>query len=91
VIRLYSAETLTLTAYTKDVGDIRTLVSGQCVGQPARVALNSQFLLDCCAAAPDSTLEMHMTDENSPASIRHLGSDDYECVMMSIKLSDWPA
>jgi DNA polymerase III sliding clamp (beta) subunit (PCNA family) len=34
---------------------------------------------------------MHMTDENSPASIRHLGSDDYEYVMMSMKLSDWPA
>ncbi len=90
VIRLYSAETLTLTASTKDVGDIRTLVNAQCAGQPARVALNSQFLLDCCAAAHDSTLEMQMTDENSPTSIRHLGSDEYEYVMMSMKLSDWP-
>ena len=89
VIRLYSAETLTLTASTKDVGDIRTLVNAQCVGDPARVALNSQFLLDGCAAAPDATLEMRIVDENSPASMRYVGSDEYEYVMMSLKLSDW--
>ena len=89
VIRIYSADNLTLTASTRDVGDIRTLVNAKCSGEPARVALNSQFLLDCCAAAQDSTLEMHLIDDSSPATIRHLGSDEYEYVMMSMKLSDW--
>jgi DNA polymerase III sliding clamp (beta) subunit (PCNA family) len=54
-----------------------------------RVALNSQFLLDCCAAAPKSTLDLQIIDDNSPATIRHLGSDEYEYVIMSVKLSDW--
>ena len=89
VIRLYSGETLTLTASTKDVGDIRTSVNAQCTGEPGRVALNSQFLLDCCAATPDSRLEMQLIDDNSPATIRYLGMDEYEYVMMPMKLSDW--
>jgi DNA polymerase III subunit beta len=89
VVRLYTADALTLTASTRDVGDIRTLVNGKCVGESTRVALNSQFLLDCCAAAPESTLDLQIIDDNSPATIRHLGSDEYEYVIMSVKLSDW--
>ena len=89
VIRLYAAETLSLTASTRDVGDIRTLVNAQCSGEPARVALNSQFLLDCCAAAPESVLELRVIDDSAPATIRYEGSEEYEYVMMSVKLSDW--
>lgn len=89
VIRLYSADTLTLTAATKDVGDIKTLVNAQCVGDPARVALNSQFILDCCAADLDSPLEIQLTDQDSPATVRRQGSADYVYVMMSMRLGDW--
>jgi DNA polymerase III subunit beta len=89
VIRIYAADSLTLTASTRDVGDIRTLVHAQCSGEHARVALNSQFVLDCCAAAPEATLEMQLIDDSSPATVRYQGSHDYEYVMMSIKLSDW--
>ena len=73
---------LNLSARSEQVGDNVGEIDAQVMGEGAKIAFNSKYLIDVLSVLPEEKVALEMTTSSSPGVIRPIGSDNYLHVIM---------
>lgn len=76
---------LTVQATNAQVGESKTDVEVEFVGETNETTLNYRYLLDGLSNLDSSEVEIKLVDNNLPCLIRSKGKDDYLYIIMPIK------
>jgi DNA polymerase III subunit beta len=79
-----------LTSRALDVGDAEASLEAEVEGEPAKIALNSRYLLDALTALDAEQAEVRLNGPLSPALIRGVGVDNCTCIVMPVRITAPP-
>jgi DNA polymerase-3 subunit beta len=88
VIRLRAqAGSLVLSATTNEVGDSRAELDAEVEGAEIQIAFNARYVLDALAVVESDQVELSFDGPLSPGLIKVPGSDDYQYVIMPVRVA----
>ena len=87
VVRLRTGDgTLTLLAQTAEVGDDEAPLEASVNGDDLHIAFNARYVLDALAAVDSDQVQLSFNGPLSPGVIRPVGTDDYLCIIMPVRV-----
>jgi DNA polymerase-3 subunit beta len=87
VVRLRTGDgTLTLLAQTAEVGDDEAPLEATVNGDEVHIAFNARYVLDALAAVDSDQVQLSFNGPLSPGVIRPVGTDDYLCIIMPVRV-----
>jgi len=87
-VRLRIGEgTLTLLAQTAEVGDDEAPLSATVKGDDVQIAFNARYMLDALSALDSDEVILSFNGSLQPGVIRPVGSDDYLCIIMPVRVA----
>jgi DNA polymerase-3 subunit beta len=78
--------TLTLVAQTAEVGDDEAPLTAAVTGEEVQIAFNARYVLDALAVVGTDEVQLSFNGPLSPGVIRPVGSDDYLCIIMPVRV-----
>jgi DNA polymerase-3 subunit beta len=78
--------TLTLLAQTAEVGDDEAPLTADVKGEEVQIAFNARYVLDALAVVGTDEVQLSFNGPLSPGVIRPVGSDDYLCIIMPVRV-----
>lgn len=82
-----SADGLSLTAATADVGKAQETLEASYEGSDLTVAFNPQYLIDGIEVTPGPEISLETMDELKPALLRSVGDEDFLYLLMPVRVS----
>jgi DNA polymerase III subunit beta len=79
--------TLTLLAQTAEVGDDEAPLSATVKGDDVQIAFNARYMLDALSALDSDEVILSFNGSLQPGVIRPVGSDDYLCIIMPVRVA----
>jgi DNA polymerase-3 subunit beta len=82
----FQANTLTISTPATQVGEEEGELPISLDGDPGKIALNSEFVLDILGNLGEDQVELGINDSTSPAVFKPVGKDDFVHIIMPLKL-----
>jgi DNA polymerase-3 subunit beta len=79
--------TLTLLAQTAEVGDDEAPLIATVKGDDVQIAFNARYMLDALSALDSDEVILSFNGSLQPGVIRPVGSDDYLCIIMPVRVA----
>ena len=79
-------DTLTLVAQTAEVGDDEAPLTAAVQGEEVQIAFNARYVLDALGVLGTDEVQLSFNGSLSPGVIRPVGSDDYLCIIMPVRV-----
>lgn len=86
VIFDFQPNTLTISTPATQVGEEEGELPIALDGEPGKIALNSEFVLDILGNLGESQVELGINDATSPAVFKAVGKEDFVHIIMPLKL-----
>lgn len=81
------SEKLEILSQSSDLGEHKSFLKGKIKGKEISISFNHRFLIDGISEIKKEDLIFELTDEEGPASLKPVESEDYLYIIMPIKAS----
>lgn len=75
-----------ISCVNMDLGEAHEEVEISYTGEGVKIGFNARYILDFLSAIDSDTISLHLTDPLSPAIFRAAGDEQYNCVIMPMRI-----
>jgi DNA polymerase-3 subunit beta len=82
----FQAGRVLISCVNMDLGEAHEEVEVSYAGEGVKIGFNARYILDFLSAVDSETISLHLTDPLSPAIFRAAGDEQYNCVIMPMRI-----
>jgi DNA polymerase-3 subunit beta len=82
----FSKDGLTVTAVNPEVGEATEDMEASYDGEDMEIGMNARYVIDVFSVIEQEKVQIEMNEALSPSLLRPVGDEQYQCVIMPMRL-----